>query len=276
MHVARAWICAELRWRLPVGACCRCSRTAAGGSGVLVVSLLPAGRSSALATCVSSLRVVLAAPGSSLSDRTSLLLLLDWYSPSVYGESSGALVSEEPIRELVDCCRVWVWRECGKNLNGSRWENKIMSESSRLWDRAGGFWSDAGGGGDWVHYCCSVAHTAELLLCFTVDVTSCVLWLWPGAGGGISGHCSRLFRCIACTGELCCRGFLSICLGRLLVLEQSRCALRRAVSVFLFPLVGSFFALSCWCKPSKVILATSHEVNCCSSEALVFLESGIV
>ena len=72
------------------------------------------------------------------------------------------------------------------------------------------------------------------------------------------------------------RGFPSVCLARLLVLERSKCALRRAASVFLFPLVGSFFALSFWRKMSRVILATSCEVSCCSLDAFVCLDGGIL
>ena len=75
----------------------------------------------------------------------------------------------------------------------------------------------------------------------------------------------------SCWWALHRRVFLSVCLAWLLVPEWSRCALRQAASVFLSPLVGSFFSLSCWRTPSKVILATSCEVSCCSSDTLGFL-----
>ena len=63
----------------------------------------------------------------SLTILLSLSELLDWYSPSVYGRSSGGSVSEdsELIGELA--CRVRVWQESGENLDGSRWQPLLPS-----------------------------------------------------------------------------------------------------------------------------------------------------
>ena len=77
---------------------------------------------------------------------------------------------------------------------------------------------------------------------------SCTLWFWVRDKRIYYGDCGRF--CVARWRASLRRGFLSVCLARLLAPELSRCVLRQAASVFLLPLVGSFFALSCWRKPS--------------------------
>ena len=147
-----------------------------------------------------------------------------------------------------------------------------MSESSCLGNYTGSFRFDVGDGGDWVRHCHRLACTGELLLCSAAKrllvrygsgfETIWRLWsvCWVRRSHWRASHWTA---------------FLSICLTQLLVLEQSKCELRRVASVFLFLLVGSFFALSCWHKPSKVILDTSCEVSCCSLDILVFVDCGI-